>query len=235
MLPPAGSAENAYVKVDAAAPVSLCKDQMNFHVATHADATAVTVSANNPFELVRPNPPSGRTTLRKGSTVPWAVVSEDGEIGGMFGAFGIISSCLYPLDGTNDCHVTNAVISIFGCSAEYVKSEPNYWGHFIVSCSSGFVDQGIHKIEYHYDNCVECGSAPPESAAEFYETGEFDITTSVFIRGNEFLCGKTAKRIAIPYPPPGPPKKETVVFVAEGINAEYPCCSTRVTKEVDVL
>lgn len=186
-----------------------------------------------PFELILPNPPSGHATLRKGSAVPWSVCSEDGEVGGKFGASGLISSCRYSLNGTNDCHETNAVIVLSVSKAQYVRSEQNYWNHFRVLCSCKFMKPGIHTIEYHFNNCEDCGSSPPATPVEYYETGPVNITTSVFIRNHEFICGNVEQTILGP-PLSSLPEDETITFVAEGINPNYPCCSTRVTKHETV-
>ena len=229
----ADKAENAYVTVDTVAPISLCRDQMNFHVATQSDWIRVTVSAKNPYELTRPNPPSGTAMLRKGSAVPWSVICEDREMGGIYGAFGIISSCQYPLTGTNDQHEAKANIAFSRCTAKYDRTFSDLRNHFVVSCSCKLVDEGIHKIQYHFDNCTDCGSSPPEIVSEYYETGSVVISTSVFIRDVEIVCGEAPKHVSIPENI-NTPESETVLFVAEGINARFPCCSIRVERKVAV-
>lgn len=161
----AGQAANAYVTVKTdKGDVTLCGDDMNFHLSLADGPVTVEVTANVPYILVPTNPSSQQIVPHQ--TVRWAVMSEDGEIRT---ATGTIGFCAFVLCEEDDQHDDNPQFKIpIAHEVTENTNPPHYSGNNPAKCVNIIAtaeegEQGRHTIELIYEPCPTCKTAPQNS------------------------------------------------------------------------
>lgn len=165
----AGMAANAYVTVTrSSGNVILSQDELSFHLSPANTSTIVTVSANKPYILVKPDPDPttkiARVSLSANERFQWAVKCEDGE-SSKLAVCGNIGFCQFNFSDIGEpTHEVRPVIVKTDHSEKITsgdgKFRPRESNTVLVSAAVVLVEKGVHKLSIPYEPCPDCGSIP---------------------------------------------------------------------------